>query len=48
MAAPCIYIYYKGVKDAAGETVCPKENNELFWSIYNKVRHPQAAALQFQ
>ena len=42
IAAPCMYLMLRGVKDAGEETMKPKREHEMYVGIYEWIRHPQA------
>jgi methanethiol S-methyltransferase len=42
IAAPCMFLMLRGVKDAGEETMKPKREHEMYVGIYERIRHPQA------
>lgn len=43
IAIPSIYLMWRGLKDAGGESVSPKKEHTLYGGIYRTIRHPQSA-----
>ncbi|MGB8493995.1 MAG: isoprenylcysteine carboxylmethyltransferase family protein [Candidatus Acidiferrum sp.] len=42
IAAPCLYLMFRGIKDAGEETMRPKREHAMYAGIYTRIRHPQA------